>query len=181
MTKLVIIHKKMQESENHLQGDFLKFGYELDMKQNFLIIFQYPSILSFQLLIGIKLVFFLIFFFSFFAIKTPINQSFIFILFYFSPIKKWLLLTNLTATLHKVIDKKQLSMLSGLEVSPSCMHYLTNFFGRCPLTFKMVHQPIKSLFLKIQFVFLKRWSMFMKNKLSLLNRLHMFESSMLPV
>ncbi len=117
-------------------------------------------------------------FFSFLAIKTPIKYSFIFILFYFSPIEKWSLLTNLTATLHKVIDKKQLSMLSGLEVSPSCMHYLTNFFGRCPLTFKMVHQPIKTLFLKSQFVFFKRWSMFMKNKLTLLSRLHMFESSL---
>ncbi len=143
------------------------------MKHKILIIFQYPSILPFWLLIGIKLVFFF-FFSSFFAIKTPINYSFILILiFFFPPIEKWLLLTNLTATLHKVIDKKQLSMSLGLEVSPSCMHYLTNFFGRCPLIFKMVHQPIKTLFLKIQFMFCKRWSMFMKNKLTLLNRLHM--------
>jgi hypothetical protein len=32
--------------------------------------------------------------------------------------------------------------------------------------------------LKSQFVFFKRWSMFMKNKLTLLSRLHMFESSL---
>jgi hypothetical protein len=39
-----------------------RFTWELDMKHKFLIIFQYPSILSFSLLIRIKLVFFLFFF-----------------------------------------------------------------------------------------------------------------------
>ncbi len=127
--KLVIIRKEMQESDNHPQGDLLEFGYELDMKHKNLIFFQYPSILSFSLLIGIKLVFFL-FFFLIFCNSNPHKLQLHSFFIFFSPIEKWLLLTNLTATLHKVIDKKQLSMLSGLEVSPSCMHYLTNFFGR---------------------------------------------------